>query len=290
MLGTNLSSNIFSTLHSLPTPVAQACGAALPYSGISRLDSTVGTADRVVLIATNTGNSANVILRITLGGSPGYGMSYIPVLGAADDAGGPTSGRAMKLALEMVNSTPLLNMGGRVTVLNARQRLLLPAAPSVMTTAQWNSVLVDVRTHPDARSYGGCDFQLPKIFTAHPVDDAYNEFDEWRGTTSVDLYADHWAVWPSSLPQKRKMSAIIAVFEAAPSSQDYTITTHASFYTRWGLNTVPGQTQTPVPTAPLTVINDHLAHIENTGSDAVPVPRARQYRGKNSTYGGGAGR
>lgn len=287
--GSSVLANIFSTLHPMPTPVAQACGTALPFSGVSRFDFNQST-DRTIIFAANTGTSAMTSLRVTLGGTPGLTLSNIPVINASDSTGGPTSGKAMKLSLDLVNSTSLLNMGGRVTVLNARQRVLLPAAPASMSSAQWNLFIADVRNHPDARSYGGADFREPKMFLAHPVDDGYNEFEEWLGTTNADRYCDHFAVWSGSVPQKRRMSTIIMVFESPPSTQEYTVSIRSSYYTRWPLSSVPGQTQRQVPTAPLTVINAHAISAESMGSDAVPVPPRTWLRRPNVVYAGGAGR
>lgn len=273
----SILSNMFSTSHAAPAPVGIACGDAFPYHGLIRQDAALTIVERYLLVVANTGRAGTVAELVRLTAVPTHTLYTVSTLALADDAGGPTSGRAMKLSLTMVNSTQLLAMGGRVTVLNAKQRVALPAAPNVMTLAQYNTFLNEIRQHPDSQSYSGVDFREPQMFTAHPVDDEFTHFEEWIGTMSVDGLADHYAVWPGGVPQPRRMSTIFVVFEVPAAPQDYTFTIRPSFYTRWPLSTVPGQAQKPIPTAPLQLINQHVVQASALGKYAVQVSNPRVF-------------
>merc|ERR1711964_258984 len=51
------------------------------------------------------------------------------------------------------------------------------------------------------------------------------------------------------------MSVIAYVFDQVADPQDYSVTVRASFYTRWPLTTVPGQSMKPIPTASPKIVN-----------------------------------
>jgi hypothetical protein len=51
------------------------------------------------------------------------------------------------------------------------------------------------------------------------------------------------------------MSSIWVIMEAPSVAQAYTLQFSGSWYTRWPLDTVPGQSMRPVPTAPASAIN-----------------------------------
>lgn len=189
----------------------------------------------------------------------------IPLLAAADNAGGPTSGRAMKGGLTICNRTQQLKTGGQVTVLNASQRVALPASPATMTKDQWSSFMDTVVSHPQSRIYNGGDFSRSKTYITHPLDQTeYLKYTPWHGTLTFTEFWNHVAVWPSSEPDIRPMSTVFVVFESAPENNSYEFKGRSSFYTRWPLESVPGQAQRPVPTAPASVVNAMRDHAEST--------------------------
>lgn len=266
--------NMFSITHPIPTPVAEACGSALPYAGIFRHELAVST-ERVVVLFSNVGRSGTVALVVGLptAGAAGLTVRTIPTLSLGDDAGGPTSCKAMKGCFSLVNVTAPLNRAGRVTVLNSKQRFLVGAPFSTMTLAQWATFVDTVKTHPDAVSYGGHDFEHPVSFHTYPVDSrAYGEFHDFAGATTSDEFGRSIAIWPGVDPYVRPMSCIVTIFEIPPSTQEYTLSFRAAYYTRWPLNTIPGQTQRRIPTAPLDLINRHVQAMEAAGSRGAPDP------------------
>lgn len=263
--------NMFSLSHNIPTPVAEACGSALPYSGIFRRELTISTAERAIVIFSNVARAGTVALVIGNGATPGLTTQTIPTLALADDAGGPTSAKSMKAAVTLVSATAPLSRAGRITVLNSKQRFFLAATPSTSTQANWNTFIDTVKAHPDAKSYSATDFAHPVTFHCHPVDSRrYNEFVDFFGAVSADEFMRSLAVWPGSDPYARPMSSVIMIFEQPPTAQEYTASFRAAYYTRWPLNTIPGQTQRPVPTAPLSNINAHQQALERLGSQGVP--------------------
>lgn len=269
--GHPIHGNMFSITHSIPTPVAQACGSALPYSGIFRRELTVNTTERVLVFFTNTGRAGTVATVVGLSNPPVATAQTIPTLALADDAGGPTSAKAMKAGVFVSCVTAPLNRAGRVTVLNAKQRILLPAGPGSMSLAQFNTVIDAIKAHPDSLSYTASDFTHPTGFHCHPVDSrVYDQFFDFHGAVSADDMVRSLAVWPGVDPFPRPLSGIVMIFELPPTPQEYTLSFRASFYTRWPLNTIPGQTQRKIPTAPLGMINNHMTLIENVGSRGVP--------------------
>lgn len=239
----------------IPTVLSQ--GNAFALTGVVRQELALAATDTVVYCITNTGRSGTVAARISNNGStPSTGIFTIPLLAAADDVGGPTSGRAMKCTVELVNVTAPLYMGGRIYVLNAHQRVPLLAEPSVMTITQQTALIDSIKSHPDCRSYAGTDFVKPYRCHSEVVDhDLYTGYGEWKGTDTVTTFMAHSSIWPGLDPLIRPMSAMWIVFQRPAANQDYTLSFKASYYTRWPLNTVPGTRQTPVPTAPAHIVN-----------------------------------
>lgn len=251
--------------HPVPVPVAQACGTALPYSGVVRREQTNNT-DRVILFHSNIGIAGTVGLLVGLPATPNLIPLTIPTLALGDDNGGPTSAKAMKASLNIVNVTAPFTIGGRVSVLNARQRVRLPVAPASMTKAQWDTFIDDVKAHPDTMPFSGGEFLHGREFPCMPIDDSYNEFDEFLGTIDSNTFLSAVAIWPGLVPYKRRMTCNVVIFEVPAAPQEYTLTLKAGYYTRWPLNSVPGQSQVKVRTAPLTTINQAIARLEALGS------------------------
>jgi len=239
----------------IPTVLSQ--GNAFPITGVVRHELALTANDTLIYCVTNTGRSGTVAVRLHNNGTTSYtGLFTVPLLATADDVGGPTSGRAMKCTIEAVNVTAPLSMGGRVYVLNAHQRITLPADPTLMTVAQQTTLIDSIKAHPDCLSYAGTDFIKPFKMHSDVVDhDTYTGYGEWKGTDTVATFLQHAAIWPGVDPLARPMSAMWVVFQRPAATQDYTVSFKASYYTRWPLNTVPGTRQTPVPTAPASVVN-----------------------------------
>lgn len=278
-----------------PVPSIMSDGMALAHTSLVSEDFHVGTTNTTLLVITNVGNSGTVgyLYEITPTGNEVVGGPIaltIPTLSLADDAGGPSAGRAMKLSCSVINCTNSLKRGGRVTYINSSQRL--PALGG--TTSLWNfsGIINGVKSSPYRRRITGDNLVVPKQLISFPIDSStYGRFGPWRGTLTSPEFHQHTLgasdtnVLADSLTQtQRPMSVIAFIFDPATDVQDYSVTIRASYYTRWPLTSVPGQSMKTIPTAPPgilnTVINDaeananDLAHLGEGALAATLGPRA----------------
>lgn len=218
---------------------------------------TSGTTQRRLFLCSHSGMSGTIgATFVTNGGYTSNGVFTQTTLTVNDASGGPTSMRALKAGLTVLNSTPVLNLGGRVTVLNCNQRILLPQAPSAMTTTEVNALMDNLTAHPESRVLSGSEFTKPCTYVCHPVNEPeYVKFGENHGTYDIDSFLAHLAIWPGLTPSPRGMSTIAVIIDIPTAIQDYLLTFRGSTLTRWPLNTVLGQSMIEQPTAPAEVIN-----------------------------------
>lgn len=251
------NNNLLSSLSTAIVPVLRNQATAFPVHGMVRKTFSTGTAARHLFVLCNSGRSGSIIQEFFASNPPGVPNPYTySLLAAADTAGGPTSGRAMKLGLTVSNATAALSAGGRVYVLNCDQRVFIDASPSNLSQAELNAFIDRIIAFPTCRAFSGRDFTSPRHFHSHVVDAVdYEEFGEWNGTYTPDQLGQHWAIWPTADPYSRPMSTLFIVFEVPAADQDYTLVGRASWYTRWPLNTVGAIAQRPVPTAAPAVLD-----------------------------------
>lgn len=231
-------------------------GEAFPYTGLVRTEIKPALTNKLIIFMTNVGTSATCMMELrwdaTAAGASVIGVKNvftIPTLGLADDAGGPTSMRAMKAGLTIVNRTPLLSRGGPVYTLNSNQRIRAAKPPSTMTVDDANALFTSLSGHPDAKSMDCVDFGGPRHMYSHVVDDpAYNNFDENRGAVSADEFFKHIAITDGGTTYDRPMSTLVFMLDRCSVEQTFQFSAHASFYTRWPLDTVPGQSNRKIPT------------------------------------------
>lgn len=240
-------------------PVISRCGAAYPIRGVCRYPVTIAATSRTLVAVTNTGSAGTVmsLVFITDAGVATTTVRTIPLLATSDVSGGPTSGRAMKHKLSIVNATKNLDIAGRCWHLNGTSRLRLPASPSTMTGAQWGTVYDAIVAMPGCQDYTGGAFAGDGLeFAGHVVDaKVYEDFHEWNGTLALDDFWAHIAIWSGEEPQVRPMSTTWFLMDAPGTAQSYTFSAMATFYTRWPLDTVPGQNQTDIPVAAPSLLN-----------------------------------
>jgi len=256
--------------HTMQIPAAFRAGTAFPIRGVIRRAWTIGAVqqERTVVAVTNTGVSGSVMTIIQLQTlSSVRSVKYtvvdtIPLLASAASTGGPTSARSMKYSLNVCNTTQALYRDGRVFSLVSSQRVVLPSAPSTMTAAQWDTFMDGLVAMPGAKPYAADVFSNGgRDFTGHIVDGSkYEEFGTFLGTDTLDNFWAHIAVWPSGPADGtavlRPMSTTFIVIEApSATAQQYEFSASAAYYTRWPLTSVPGQSQTEIPTADLGALN-----------------------------------
>lgn len=255
----------------VPTLVHNGQATAIP--DIVRQDVPLSIADRVLVLCSNVGSSGALGWYVRWGSGTVVNNNVLTpqLLSASGIAGGPSSIRAMKAGLSLVNTTPLLNRGGRVYTLNCEQRLLFPAAPSLLTAAQLDTVFNSVTQHPHTHVHDGTDFGDAKHMSCVVCDTpAYENFEENDGAPTVDNYLEHLAQWAASGNERRPMSCIIVALDIPANAQTYTFELTGRWYTRWPLSTVPGRLQSDIPVANSQTLNS--AHASSRTGMHYPAP------------------
>lgn len=281
--------NYLDPLCAIPAPSVTSDGKALPHTGLTSGDFVVGSTDTTLLFITNTGSSGTVgmLFNVSPTGTYTDGLQVftIPTLAAADTAGGPSAARAMKFSVSVTNCTNALNRGGRVTYLNSSQRL-----PPVLggLGSSWvddySHIIGGIKDSPYRRRVtGDCLGVLPGGKTTqligYPVDSVnYSKFRPFHGTLTFTEFRNY--VMGASIdssgvkivdPSERSMSIVAYIFDPVSVSQDYSVTIRASYYTRWPLTSVPGQSMRNMPTADASVVNHARDHAEATANDLAHV-------------------
>lgn len=247
--------SLYDPLNAMLVPSLMSEGDAFPVTGMVRSDFTQGAVTGTrVMVVTNCGSSGTIMSELKW--NNGGVVFTVPTMANQFDQGGPTATRAMKASLTICNTTRYQNIGGSVTVLHTNQRLTFPGAPFGINTAEFSEFVDRVKGHPHAKRYSGAEFVKPRTWIAHPTNETdYSKYVQFDGAISDTGFSLHYGTYPGATLQNRPMSTILAVFEDVSNSQDYTCTARASWYARYGLDTVLGQSQRPVPTASAAVIN-----------------------------------
>jgi len=287
-----------SPYHTENIPNALRCGQAFPYTGQIRFELVQAIGETIFIAATNPGSAGTVALIGRQSGiaAPTYSVVTIPTLSLSDENGGPTSARAMKFGVSLTCNTPVLNRGSRIFHLNGQSRIRVDSPPSTLSLAVFQSVVNVVTGMPTAIPYDNTHFGDTREFTSNVVDNVkYVDFEIFEGTMTNDQMAAVFQVWPGigNGLRDRPMSTTWLVFAPPSSIQNYSVAFSGSYYTRWGLSTVQGQSQTDMPVAPLSTINammekaNYMSNLAHTimdvggrvGSVIAPLVanRAQQY-------------
>lgn len=279
-----------STRSAALVPALSHQGSAFPVKGMAEFEYVTGSTNRVIFAFTNTGVSGTIGYGYSWpkAGGTGVGTAVnnftLPLLNTSGVAGGPTSMRAMRFGVDIICNTQLLSRGGALYTLNSDQRFVLGASPSTMTANQWNDFFNTIITHPKRHKLDYNDFTTPKHMYSHVVDEPrYNDFDENEGVLSVDTFFQHIALWSGSSPLDRPMSTVVIAIETTSAAQLLTLTSFGQFYTRWPLNSIPGQAQETIPT---TTHKEHLDshttaynHAQQAPLDAEGIHMDRVFNG-----------
>lgn len=266
----------------VPTPLSE--GRALPHTGIVRQSFNTDPNYLELIMIANGGNFGTVGVKLKLGAMGSYSghqLFTIPTLSQSMDDGGPSSARAMKLGASLVNCSNVMKKGGRVTYLNTSQRLpgRVPLADQTADRKEFTDILHAVRNSPYSKVVTGDQLSNSLQLISHPIDQTnYNTFRPFRGAGDIgDLYdlmlcTGQYETLGSLL--QRGMSTIVFIIEQTSQEQDYTMTVRASYYTRWPLTTVPGQSMTNIPTSSATHLNNMRDAAERHASVLQPVTAA----------------
>lgn len=277
---------LLNPLNPRPMPAIASDGMALPHTGMVTADFVVDNTKRTLLIVTNVGQSATVAwlanIDTTTGAYvDGFQLLSIPTISTPAHQGGATGIRAMKFGCTLVNCSNALKRGGRVTYINSAQRLG-PIVGAGTSSASYQSVVDSIKNTPTARKVSGDDFSRPKQLVGYVVDNqAYTTFRPNVGAYTGDLAGDQFlghvltptsdVLYFSHDMVSRPMSTVAYVFEPTVESQDYSVVIRSSYYTRWPLTSVPGQSMSQIPTAPPGVVNGVRDHAESTAQEMTHV-------------------
>lgn len=266
----------------MPTPSITSEGKALAHTGLASGDFVVGSTNYTLLLATNVGSAGTVgaVLNISPTGEHVDGLQTftIPTMSAADAVGGPSAARAMKFSVSVVNCSNALKRGGRVTYLNSSQRLPAYTPASEGSHNDFTPILQGIKNSPyRRRATGDClgvpPGGKPTHLIGYPVDSVtYATFKAFHGTLAFSEFLEYVAgASTASTPKARPMSIVAYIFDPVSDPQDYTVTIRASYYTRWPLTSVPGQSMRNMPTADASVVNHVRDHAESTANDLTHV-------------------
>jgi len=264
-----------SPYHPENIPNAMRSGQAFPYTGQIRQEIVQAIGETIFIAATNPGSAGSVALIGRQSGiaAPTYSVVTIPTLSLSDENGGPTSARAMKLGVSLTCNTPVNSRGSRIFHLNGQSRIRVDSPPSTLSLAVFQSIVNVITAMPTAVAYDNTHFGDTREFTSNVVDNVkYVDFEIFEGTMTNDQMAAVFQVWPGigSGLRDRPMSTTWLVLAPPSSVQNYSVAFSGSFYTRWGLSTVQGQSQTDIPVAPLSVVNammeraDYMSNLAHT--------------------------
>jgi len=239
-------------------------GQALGVYGIVRDTLTLGVAPsankRAMYFITNCGTTSTVAAVMTWQSTDtttpvGTAVLNVPLIGAADDAGGPTSGRAQKCTWSIHVTTPMLSRGSAYYVANIDTRMLLAKAPSTYTANDANSLFTTLIGFPTTKAHDTAKDSYVRG-SAHVTDfNDYNNFAEWDGNVTADSFMLHTSIWPTAVPNVRPMSTTVLIFDVPANPQSVIITVGARFYNRFPTDTIPGRMMVDLPLAQQHMIN-----------------------------------
>lgn len=240
-------------------PAYMSTGDAFPIRGMARTNMLLGAGEQMLIACTNCGDSGTLVTIAkfsTPAGPVVLSQMNVPLMALASTAGGPTSARPMKCSLVFTCNTPVLDRGGVIYRLHSQSRLAIGAAPSGFSSAAWYAVGQTIAGHPDVRVGDLADYGHPRELICNVVDHTrYQDFTNFAGTATFDQFWQRIAVWPTSVELDRPMSTSFYFIESPSKAQSIGLVAYGQWYTRWPLDTVPGQAMRPVPTAPAEKLN-----------------------------------
>jgi hypothetical protein len=181
-------------------------------------------------------------------------MQDVPQLINATTAGGPTSSKIAAASFDLVNTTQLLKMGGRVFTLALDQRLALPGLPSSLSGEDWNNIFNTLVSHPHTKARSAQDFARPYRMSCHPVDQTlYDHFAVHRGHLTFDEFFAHIGTWSAEsfalgTEADRPMSTVVYLLDNAPESQAVAFAARSQHLTRWPVASLQSTLVKPSPT------------------------------------------
>lgn len=237
---------------------------ALLQQGSMRINvSCPATSGQYTLIfASNVGTSgilATVVQYSATSTSPASMTSVtIPSLSKVNTAANltlaPTSARAQKCGIQLVNITAAVNACGLVMAGNIPSRFEFPTNPAAMSGEQWEEIRKELVSSPMVKTYSGAQLlrrhEIIATMSDHATYESFREWDDIGGMSGPDVFNNwfkHIADWPGTAMSARPMTTIVIVLDAPTSAQTYNIAASGTFLCRWPIATVPGQMVHDIP-------------------------------------------
>jgi len=181
-----------------------------------------------------------------------------------DRSGGCTSARAMKCGLSITNTTPGVEIGGRISYVDLPNRIRFLANPAFGGVPVFKNIIDSIDEIAGNKNENAAEFSKTKNLYCHVVDHVrYMDFHEFRGADTMSEFFATMGIWPDHHIHDRCLSTLFVMIHPTTKSQTYTITAQGSYYTRWPMRTMQGQSQIKVPVSTIANVNAIHNHAES---------------------------
>jgi hypothetical protein len=229
--------------HTGPVPVAEYEGKAVCLRSSYQTQISANASADTLLLFQNLGHGVKLMGRVVIDATPNPGDGFNSFAGnflqESATQGGPTSGRAMRLGVEVQNTTKRVDMGGRVFTLVSSERQFLPADASSMTQAQWQALADGIVTNPKTIGYNGAVLESPvRLYSTPHTQKSYLGYGSWTGNSEgVDDYYKH-ATNANGSMLDMPMSVIWVALKANAQQNSYNFRVLADYHVRYGATNV----------------------------------------------------
>jgi hypothetical protein len=249
--------------------VNEASGHAFHSVGLSRASLTIngtGVGRKTLVLVSNIGYQGCI-------GSINYhdGTSMVNTAmnvsqyATGNSATTPTSGRAMKSSIGVINTSPSLNSGGRVFVLQTSARMFLPQAMPALSAAEFDALFETIIDHPSTKSLSGSELLSGRHWINLPADPTdYRDFRPWI-PADQNTFLNSLTVYGAGTYPPHPMTMTWIAFDVPPLANTYELTARAHWYTRWPHSAVPSLHQKSIPTDSSGMVNGAIRAVETVG-------------------------
>jgi hypothetical protein len=243
-------------LHIGPVPVADYEGKAVCMRSMLNTQYTADPDNDTLLLFLNTGHGVKMAGKVVLSTTPTVYNFAGNFLRESAAEGGASSGRAMRLGVELQNTSKRVDMGGRVFTLVSNERQQLPAAADNMTKAQWQALVDDIVTNPKTEGINGALLETPlRLYSTPHTQKSYLQYEAWTGNNEgVNSFFKHATCLDGEMFDM-PMSAIWVVIKASTAVNSYNFRVHADFNLRFSAGNVLSTKMGHTPTVPAAALN-----------------------------------
>jgi hypothetical protein len=212
--------------------------------------------DDTLLLFVNTGHGVKMAAKVVVSATPTVSTKSGNYMQTPAVDGGATSGRAMRLGVEIQNTSKRVDMGGRVYTLVSNERQRIPTDASAMTQLQWQNLVDDIVTNPKTKGLNGAFLETPFYLYSTPhTQKSYLGYNGWSGSSeTVDEWFKH-ATNSNGSMYDMPMSAIWVVIKASPAVNTYNFRVHCDYNLRFSAGNVLSTKMIHTPTVSAEALN-----------------------------------